>query len=178
MTNGVRRGDCRVIEKQAVLDALEKERKVLLQREQIGAEHILVHHAIRVVEELPDKLDVVRCKDCELFEMPRFGEIGFCKYLGIIRKTMFFCADGKKKKKDGDEEVIEFIKPEEQEHGEKEHTYCGKTWDQMNVVLDIVCEVEDRIEMTDEERDAFDIAIQCITTVMNRMKDDSPIEWD
>lgn len=135
MTNDVRRGDCRVIEKQAVLDALEKERKVLLQRKQIGAEHVLVHHAILVVEAFQEE-------------------------------------------KDGEAGVIEFIKPSKDEHGGKEHTYCGKTWEQMNRVLDIVCELEDRIEMTDEEQEAFDIAIQCITTVMNRMKDDSPIEWD
>ena len=60
----------------------------------------------------------------------------------------------------------------------KERKYCDKTWDDMNKVLDTMCEIEDRIELTDEETDTFDIAIQCITTVMNRMTDDKPITWD
>ena len=48
----------------------------------------------------------------------------------------------------------------------------------MNEVLDIMCKFEDKIEMTNEEEEAFYIAIQCITTVINRMTDDKPIEWD
>ena len=59
-----------------------------------------------------------------------------------------------------------------------EHKYCGKTWEQMNNILDTMCEIEDKAELTSEEQEAFDIAIQCITTVMNRMTDDKPIEWD
>ena len=60
-----------------------------------------------------------------------------------------------------------------------ERTYCGKTWEQMNKFRDTVCELEDQYQgMTKDEEEAFDIAIQCITTVMNRMKDDRPIEWD
>ena len=48
----------------------------------------------------------------------------------------------------------------------------------MSKVLDTVCELEDRIEMTEEEQEDYDIAIQCVTTVLNRMLDDKPIEWD
>ena len=60
-----------------------------------------------------------------------------------------------------------------------EHKYCGKTWEEMNKVLDKICYLEDQFDgMTKEEIDAFDIAIQCVTTVMNRMKDDRPIAWD
>ena len=59
-----------------------------------------------------------------------------------------------------------------------ERKYCGKSWADMNVILNIMCDIEDRIELTDGEQDAFDIAIQCVTTVMNRMTDDKPIEWD
>ena len=59
-----------------------------------------------------------------------------------------------------------------------ERTYCGKNHQQMNKVLDTVCEIEDRIEMTEEEQEDYDIAIQCVTTVLNRMLDDKPIEWD
>ena len=59
-----------------------------------------------------------------------------------------------------------------------ERKYCGNTWKQMNDILTTMCEIEDRIELTDEEEDAFDIAIQCVATVMNRMTDNRPIEWD
>ncbi len=62
---------------------------------------------------------------------------------------------------------------------EKENRiYWGKNWEQMNKILDIMCDIEDKYEMNAEERDAFDIAIQCVTTVMNRMKDNRPITWD
>ena len=32
--------------------------------------------------------------------------------------------------------------------------------------------------MTEEEQEDYDIAIQCVTTALNRMLDDKPIEWD
>ena len=47
--------------------------------------------------------------------------------------------------------------------------YFGKTREQIDKVLDIMCDIEDRTEFSDEEQGAFDIAVQCITTVMNRM---------
>ena len=59
-----------------------------------------------------------------------------------------------------------------------ERKYCGKTWEQMNEVLDKMCILEDEIDLDDDMQEIFDIAIQCVTTVMNRMKDDRPIEWD
>ena len=59
-----------------------------------------------------------------------------------------------------------------------ERKYCGKTLEQMNKILDTMCDIEDRIELTDEEQETFDIAIQCVTTVMNRMTDNKPITWD
>ena len=64
------------------------------------------------------------------------------------------------------------------EGGNIEHKYCGKNWDDMNTVLNIMCDIEDRIELSDEQQEAFDISIQCVTTVLNRMKEDRPIEWD
>lgn len=48
-----------LIEIQEVLDALEEERELLVQREQFGAEHILVHHAIRIIEELKEQKEKV-----------------------------------------------------------------------------------------------------------------------
>ena len=44
-----------LIEIEKVLDALEKEREWLVQHCQWNAEHFLVHHAIRVIEELKEQ---------------------------------------------------------------------------------------------------------------------------
>lgn len=60
----------------------------------------------------------------------------------------------------------------------EERKYCGLNHDDMCNVLTTMCEIENIIELTKEEQDAFDIAIQCVATVLNRMVDDSPIEWD
>ena len=48
-----------------------------------------------VVDKMPDA--IVRCKDCKWFEMPRYGERGFCKNVELIRRTTFYCADGEAK---------------------------------------------------------------------------------
>ena len=42
-----------LISRQAAIDALEEERKYLLARGQYGAEDVLVHHALNVIDELP-----------------------------------------------------------------------------------------------------------------------------
>lgn len=46
-----KRGD--LISRAAALDALDHERKVLIEQERFGAEHIVVHHAQRLIEDLP-----------------------------------------------------------------------------------------------------------------------------
>lgn len=53
---------------------------------------------------------------------------------------------------------------------EPEKTFCGLNWEEMNDVLDTLCIFEDDILMTDEEEQAMDIAIQCVASIMNRMK--------
>ena len=40
---------------------------------------------------------IVLCRDCKWFEMPRFGERGFCRLLDITTGTVWFCADGEEK---------------------------------------------------------------------------------
>lgn len=56
--------------------------------------------------------------------------------------------------------------------------FCGKDWDGMNKILDTLCELEDNLMATGEEEEALDIAIQCVTQIMNRMKDGKMINWD
>jgi hypothetical protein len=56
-----------LIKRAEALDALDHERKVLIEQERFGAEHIVVHHARRPIEDLPavDAAPVVRCRDCK-----------------------------------------------------------------------------------------------------------------
>lgn len=51
---------------------LEEERKYLILREQYGAEHILVHHAINILVEFPTS-DVVEAKHGEWLGKPLGG---------------------------------------------------------------------------------------------------------
>ena len=49
----------------------------------------------------------------------------------------------------------------------------------MNKVLNIMCELEERIpDMTKEEENAYDIAVQCVAQIANRMADGKQINWD
>lgn len=59
-----------------------------------------------------------------------------------------------------------------------ERKYCGRTWEQMNEELDTMCKLEEKLNLTEKEGNAFDVAIQCMTTVMNRMQNNKPIIWD
>lgn len=60
-----------------------------------------------------------------------------------------------------------------------QNMFCGLNRSQMNQVLNVVCELEDRIpDLTEEEQNAYDIGIQCITQIIIRMADNKPIKWD
>ena len=57
-------------------------------------------------------------------------------------------------------------------------TYCGLTHSQLSNILTVMSGLEDLAEnMTEEEHTAFDVSLQCVTEVMNRMKDGKPIEY-
>ena len=94
-----------LIDYNKVLDALDKERQFLLNREQYGAENVLVHHAINVIAELPivRQPEIVRCKDCV-----HRGKVEKCVLAAIAAEKNYplfmldnrgewFCADGKRK---------------------------------------------------------------------------------
>ena len=60
-----------------------------------------------------------------------------------------------------------------------EHKFHGLNRSQLNQVLNIVCDLKDRlIEPTEEEKEAYVIAIQCVVQILNRMADNKPIRWD
>ena len=77
-----------LIDYNKVMEALEKQRQLLLTSELYGAEHILVHYAINVVAELPiiQHPEIVMCKDCR-YHLE-------CDYW-IEHGDNWFCADGK-----------------------------------------------------------------------------------
>ena len=39
-------------------------------------------------------------------------------------------------------------------------------------------QIEDKKDLTEQQQIAFDISMQCVTEVMNRMKDDKPIAFE
>ena len=59
-----------------------------------------------------------------------------------------------------------------------EQKFCGYTWEDMNRVLDFLCSIEDHMDLSGPQTEDFDIAVQCVTLVMNRLKEDRPIVWD
>ena len=78
------------------IEALDKERQFLLNREQYGAENVLVHHALNVIAELPiiRQPEIVRCKDCKHYDS--FTQQ--CRNgLDGIFTPEWFCADGERK---------------------------------------------------------------------------------
>ena len=56
-----------------------------------------------------------------------------------------------------------------------DRTFCGEDLDG---VIAVVCEGEDKVEMTAQEQNDYDVAVRCVAQIMNRMKDGTPIERD
>ena len=60
----------------------------------------------------------------------------------------------------------------------KPRKYCGHTAVQMEEILIKLCEIEDSVELTDQEQDAMDIAIQAISDLHNAMIRDGKSHWE
>ena len=86
-----------LIDYNQAMEALDKERQMLLNREQYGAEHVLVHHAINVIAELPiiRQPEIIRCKDCKHYNFKQ----KWCDYLSEMydQGEEWFCAEGERK---------------------------------------------------------------------------------
>ena len=82
-----------LIDYNQAVEALEKERQLLLNREQYGAENVLVNHALNVIAELPviRQPQIVWCKECKHFDCC------FTRPLSRDRYEHWFCADGERK---------------------------------------------------------------------------------
>ena len=60
-----------------------------------------------------------------------------------------------------------------------ERKFHGLTRSQLNTVLNILCELEDKMDnLSAEETNAFNIGIQCVAQIVTRMADKKPITWD
>lgn len=72
------------------MEALDKERQFLLNREQYGKEDVIVKHAINIIAELPiiRQPEIVLCKDCRKNMM--------CE-MTIHKPKDWFCADGERR---------------------------------------------------------------------------------
>lgn len=91
-----------LIDYNKAVEALEKERQLLLNREQYGAENVLVHHALNVIAELPviRQPQIVRCRDCKhQYFVCKSGNVicGHVQHESETHGADWFCADGEKK---------------------------------------------------------------------------------
>lgn len=86
-----------LIDYNQAVEALGKERQLLLNREQYGAENVLVHHALNVIAELPviRQPQIVRCKDCKFYPNGD-GATKWTPCREIITPPGWFCADGER----------------------------------------------------------------------------------
>lgn len=82
-----------MIDYNKAVEALEKERQYLLNREQYGAENVLVKHAINVIHELPiiRQPEVIHCKDCKYY-----------RYYGLSKEIVSQCIIDYRENQDGD----------------------------------------------------------------------------
>ena len=97
-----------LIDYNQAMEALEKERRYLLNREQYEAENVLVHHAVNVIAELKivRQPEIVLCENCrwwhesKLNQFKGFGECGHANGIAL-KPNDWFCADGERKENDG-----------------------------------------------------------------------------
>lgn len=95
-----------LISRTALLVAIDRERETLIERGLLGGEHVVVHHARRLIEEAPsvDTVPVVRCKNCMYWVETGEG-IGECERFEVADSDPeithayqtahdWFCADG------------------------------------------------------------------------------------
>ena len=88
-----------LISRAAVLDAIDHERNLLIEQKRFGAEHVVVHHARRLIEEFPavDAAPVVHgrwvkkndqgvfyCSECDL---PSLQWWPYCEKCGAKMET-------------------------------------------------------------------------------------------
>ncbi len=56
-----------------------------------------------------------------------------------------------------------------------ERRFHGKTRDEMNEVLNFISILRDELELSEEDKEKFDIVVRCVATVTNRLVDNKRI---
>ena len=70
----------RLIDTDDLADAIQRERDLLIEREQYGAEHILVHHFERILEDVPT-VDAIPVEWMRKFDLYYTGISGGSPYM-------------------------------------------------------------------------------------------------
>lgn len=61
---------------------------------------------------------------------------------------------------------------------EKQKTYAGWSAEEFRQALDDLVVIEDKIEMTEQEQKAMDIAIQVVSEMNNCIVENREVMWD
>lgn len=84
--------------KEDIFELLQKERKYLISRDMLGAEHILVHHAINLIDDELIPFSLIHCAEC-LFWKREWDEKNFpgnhyCPVRDKIKPPTGYCDEG------------------------------------------------------------------------------------
>lgn len=93
----------RLIDADALEAKLEEQRKLYIDMDMKGAEHLLVHDVLHHVWEAPtiDAVQVIRCKDCKHRDPEdKKCDCGHDIQWQLPRDDDWFCADGERKDND------------------------------------------------------------------------------
>lgn len=103
------------ISRTELLSKIDAERKYLLNFKMDGAEHIIVHHARRIIEDMPPvtpQPKVGRCKDCKYFEYDSVAKVDGIPLI-VAHEICKKWGDGCKTKEDGYCFLFEEVKDKE-----------------------------------------------------------------
>ena len=92
----------RLIDADALEAKLEEQRKLYIDMDMKGAEHLLVHDVLHHVWEAPtiDAVQVIRCKDCRWWTKQEKSIQGRCALTGTYPTGGWYCGTGERKDDD------------------------------------------------------------------------------
>ena len=97
-----------LISREAALAAIDNERNILIEQERLGAEHIVVHHARRLIEDLPavDAVPIVYGEWTTKRTWMHDGEwyCSVCDYEPVVFMESSYCPNCGAKMDAGDED--------------------------------------------------------------------------
>ena len=90
----------KLIDADALEAKLEEQRKLYIDMDMKGAEHLLVHDVLHHVWEAPaiDAVPVVRCKDCRFYDTPKNFKKPYCIRGAYVKVTADdYCSKGERR---------------------------------------------------------------------------------